>query len=73
MNRGRNHASDNGRGNWLHHIGPDAALPQDGHEAGEKSRDGHQLWPQSLYGSKELHNTPFGTTQQFLNCFCKIE
>jgi 2-polyprenyl-3-methyl-5-hydroxy-6-metoxy-1,4-benzoquinol methylase len=23
--------------------------------------------------SKELHNTPFGTTQQFLFCYCRIE
>jgi 2-polyprenyl-3-methyl-5-hydroxy-6-metoxy-1,4-benzoquinol methylase len=23
--------------------------------------------------SNELHNTPFGTTQQFLYCYCKIE
>ena len=23
--------------------------------------------------SKELHNTPFGTTQQFLYCYCRIE
>ncbi len=23
--------------------------------------------------SKELHNTPFGTTQQFLYCYCKVE
>ena len=24
-------------------------------------------------GSKELHCTPFGTTQQFLYCYCKVE
>ena len=23
--------------------------------------------------SKELHNTPLGTTQQFLYCYCKVE
>jgi hypothetical protein len=23
--------------------------------------------------SKELHQTPFGTTQQFLYCYCRIE
>ena len=23
--------------------------------------------------SKELHDTPFGTTQQFLYCYCKLE
>jgi len=23
--------------------------------------------------SKELHCTPFGTTQQFLYCYCKVE
>jgi len=23
--------------------------------------------------SKELHETPFGTTQQFLYCYCKVE
>lgn len=23
--------------------------------------------------SKELHRTPFGTTQQFLFCYCKVE
>jgi 2-polyprenyl-3-methyl-5-hydroxy-6-metoxy-1,4-benzoquinol methylase len=23
--------------------------------------------------SKELHNTPFGTTQQFLYCYCRVE
>jgi 2-polyprenyl-3-methyl-5-hydroxy-6-metoxy-1,4-benzoquinol methylase len=23
--------------------------------------------------SEELHNTPFGTTQQFLYCYCKVE
>jgi hypothetical protein len=23
--------------------------------------------------SKELHSTPFGTTQQFLYCYCRIE
>ena len=22
---------------------------------------------------KELHRTPFGTTQQFLYCYCKVE
>ncbi len=26
-----------------------------------------------MESSKELHNTPFGTTQQFLYCCCKIE
>ncbi len=26
-----------------------------------------------IESSKELHNTPFGTTQQFLYCCCKIE
>jgi hypothetical protein len=23
--------------------------------------------------AKELHRTPFGTTQQFLSCYCKVE
>ena len=23
--------------------------------------------------SKELHPTPFGTTQQFLYCYCRVE
>jgi hypothetical protein len=23
--------------------------------------------------AKELHRTPFGTTQQFLFCYCKVE
>lgn len=23
--------------------------------------------------SKELHNTPFGTQQQFLYCYCRVE
>jgi hypothetical protein len=23
--------------------------------------------------SKEMHQTPFGTTQQFLYCFCRVE
>lgn len=23
--------------------------------------------------SKELHKTPFGTTQQFLYCYCRVE
>ena len=23
--------------------------------------------------SKELHETPFGTTQQFLYCYCRVE
>src|SRR5437870_12946255 len=27
----------------------------------------------SLESSKELHRTPFGTTQQFLYCYCRIE
>ena len=26
-----------------------------------------------LGSSKELHRTPFGTTQQFLYCFCRVE
>jgi len=26
-----------------------------------------------MESSKELHRTPFGTTQQFLYCYCKIE
>jgi SAM-dependent methyltransferase len=26
-----------------------------------------------LESSKELHRTPFGTTQQFLFCYCKVE
>jgi 2-polyprenyl-3-methyl-5-hydroxy-6-metoxy-1,4-benzoquinol methylase len=26
-----------------------------------------------LESSKELHNTPFGTVQQFLHCHCKVE
>src|SRR5689334_19612557 len=46
---GRNHSSHDGCGNWLHHVRADSALPQDGQEAGENSRDGHQFWPQSLY------------------------
>jgi SAM-dependent methyltransferase len=27
----------------------------------------------SLESSKELHETPFGTTQQFLYCYCRLE
>jgi len=27
----------------------------------------------SLGSSKELHQTPFGTTQQFLYCYCRVE
>jgi hypothetical protein len=23
--------------------------------------------------AKELHQTPFGTTQQFLYCYCRVE
>jgi hypothetical protein len=23
--------------------------------------------------AKKLHRTPFGTTQQFLSCYCKVE
>jgi hypothetical protein len=26
-----------------------------------------------LESFKELHNTPFGTTQQFLYCLCRVE
>jgi 2-polyprenyl-3-methyl-5-hydroxy-6-metoxy-1,4-benzoquinol methylase len=26
-----------------------------------------------MESSKELHHTPFGTTQQFLYCYCKVE
>jgi len=26
-----------------------------------------------LGSSKELHRTPFGTVQQFLYCFCRLE
>ena len=26
-----------------------------------------------LGSSKELHRTPFDTTQQFLYCFCRVE
>jgi hypothetical protein len=26
-----------------------------------------------LGSSKELHQTPFGTTQQFLYCYCRVE
>jgi hypothetical protein len=28
---------------------------------------------QLLESSKELHQTPFGTIQQFLYCHCKVE
>ena len=28
---------------------------------------------QLVESSKELHQTPFGTTQQFLYCFCRVE
>jgi len=28
---------------------------------------------QLIDSSKELHNTPFGTTQQFLYCYCRVE
>jgi 2-polyprenyl-3-methyl-5-hydroxy-6-metoxy-1,4-benzoquinol methylase len=28
---------------------------------------------QLIESSKELHNTPFGTTQQFLYCYCTLE
>ena len=27
----------------------------------------------TLEDPKELHQTPFGTTQQFLYCYCRIE
>jgi hypothetical protein len=27
----------------------------------------------SEFGSKELHQTPFGTAQQFLCCYCRLE
>ena len=26
-----------------------------------------------IESSKELHQTPFGTTQQFLYCYCVVE
>src|SRR5215831_9846172 len=47
---GRNHSSDDGCGNWLHHVRTDATLPENRHQARENSGDGHQFWPQSLYG-----------------------
>ena len=28
---------------------------------------------QLVESSKELHETPFGTTQQFLYCYCRVE
>ena len=28
---------------------------------------------QLIESSTEIHNTPFGTTQQFLYCFCRME
>jgi hypothetical protein len=26
-----------------------------------------------IESQKELHETPFGTTQQFLYCYCRVE
>jgi hypothetical protein len=26
-----------------------------------------------IESSKEVHHTPFGTTQQFLYCYCRID
>ena len=28
---------------------------------------------QLVDSTKELHQTPFGTTQQFLYCYCRVE
>jgi hypothetical protein len=28
---------------------------------------------QLVESSQELHRTPFGTTQQFLFCYCRVE
>ena len=30
-------------------------------------------WFRLVEHATELHQTPFGTTQQFLYCFCKVE
>jgi hypothetical protein len=34
-----------------------------------------QFWARFrlIESSKELHTTPFGTTQQFLYCYCRVQ
>ena len=39
---------DDGRGDRLHHIRTDPALPEDGYQAGQDGTDCHKLGPQPL-------------------------
>jgi hypothetical protein len=49
--RGGDHAPDNRRGDWFHHVRPHTSLPQDRHKARQNSRDSHQLGTQALDGA----------------------
>ena len=51
MNRGRNHAAHDGRGDGLHHVRADAGFSQDRNEARQHDGDGHQLGTQPVHGA----------------------
>jgi hypothetical protein len=49
MNGGRDHAADDWGSDGFHHIGADAAFPQDGDEARKNHAHGHELRPEALH------------------------
>src|SRR5712691_6881191 len=51
MNRGGNHAADNGRGDGFHHVRADSGFPEDGDQAGQDRRHGHELWAEALHSA----------------------
>ncbi len=51
VNGGGDHAADERLGNRFHHIGADAALPQNRNETREHHAYGHEFRPEALHGA----------------------
>jgi hypothetical protein len=58
-------------------FGPEGPTKCSGLEVGrydsESLHDQFGVRFRLVESSKELHRTPFGTTQQFLYCYCKVD
>jgi len=51
VNGGRDHAADEGSGDWLHDVGADAAFPENGNQARQHNGDGHEFWPEPVHSA----------------------
>src|SRR6185312_4600433 len=64
VNRGRNHASNDRRGDRFHHVRTDPGFAKDWNEAREHDRDGHQFGTEAMYGALDNRRLQVGFGQR---------